>query len=80
MAAYEIWFQTIAVSNTLHVATVCAVAARSLYGAKGVHSETRIFNSGHEAGAEVPRMAKGMRDKLLAEGHEIRAVSFLGRR
>jgi hypothetical protein len=77
MGSYQIWCQTIAVSTTLHVATVCAVPARTLRGSSGLESDTRIFGTDGEARAESARMVGVMKDRLEAGGHDVSGISFL---
>jgi len=78
MSSYDIWSTTIRVSDMTHVATICAVP---MNGSRGeVHSHTRILATAGDARMECSRMAVGMQETLIAEGHEIRRVSDLRRR
>ena len=77
MARYRIWCRTAEITPGQFMATVCAIPETEQDGIGALSSESRLLGNEALAHRECEQMAREMRQRVIAQGHEVTGVDLV---
>jgi len=77
MARFRIWCRTAEIAAGQFLATVCAIPETEQDGLGALSSESRLFTNEALAQHECEQMARDMRQRVAAQGHEVTRLDLV---